>query len=112
MSFFPTLATWLSGVIHSGAKVAQGRTGILRVNQFGRSGVKFVDVTMRFIEQNPQKASQFAELARRGHKITWIVVPMENGRMTYTNAGVIDGKYFDDMHVGVQEVLQKESNHA
>jgi hypothetical protein len=58
------------------------------VRRFKQSGLRYVKFPgdLALIEQNPNKESQWAELAQRGHKIAWL---MKNG--TYL-ARVMDGK--------------------
>ena len=44
------------------------------IETYSKSGVKHVDISSyRFIEQNPQKDSHWAEKARKGDKIMWIL---------------------------------------
>lgn len=58
-----------------------------------RGGTRNVRVhRVEFLAQNPDTASRFAEMARRGHTITWITF---NG--LYTRMGVIDGVFVRDM---------------
>lgn len=53
-----------------------------------RSGLRYVDVAgLRFIEQNPDKGSKWAEMAREGKQIVWVF----KGRNYY--ARVLDGKF-------------------
>jgi hypothetical protein len=45
------------------------------VKKFARSGVRYVDLPEGaiLVEQNPQKRSEWARLAERGHKIAWVL---------------------------------------
>lgn len=44
------------------------------IENYSKSGVKHVDIAKyRFIEQNPEKDSHWAEKARKGDKIMWIL---------------------------------------
>jgi len=58
------------------------------VQRFKPSGLRYVkfpeDITL--IEQNPDKESQWAELAHKGHQIAWL---MKHGKYL---ARVMDGK--------------------
>jgi hypothetical protein len=61
------------------------KRGVRRFKQSGLRYIKFTD-DLTLIEQNPNKESQWAELAHKGHQIAWL---MENGEYL---ARVIDGK--------------------
>ena len=58
------------------------------VRKFQRSGLRYVNLPEGaiLIEQNPQKGSEWAELARQGHRIAWA---MREGRYL---ARVVDGE--------------------
>jgi hypothetical protein len=45
------------------------------VRQFKNSGVRYVNLSggAILVEQNPNKRSQWAMLARAGHKIAWVI---------------------------------------
>lgn len=48
------------------------------IKSYSPSGVKHVDISnFRFLEQNPTKNSHWAEKARNGHKILWILKDWE-----------------------------------
>ena len=57
------------------------------VKKFSHSGVRYVDLPQGaiLVEQNPKKRSEWAELARGGHRVAWV---MRDGRYL---ARVIDG---------------------
>lgn len=58
------------------------------IQKFKSSHLRYVDLSgFRFIEQNPNKASHWAEMARTGKKIMWVF----RGRIYY--ARVIEGKF-------------------
>jgi hypothetical protein len=58
------------------------------VRQFKPSGVRYVELggEMLLVEQNPDKQSHWAKLAREGHQIAWV---MKEGEYL---ARVTDGK--------------------
>jgi hypothetical protein len=58
------------------------------VKRFARSRLRYVDLGRDFvlIEQNPKKSSEWAELARAGRRVAWL---MRDGRFL---ARVIDGE--------------------
>jgi len=58
------------------------------VKQYKKSGVRYVDLPHDtvLLEQNPQKDSHWAKLAREGHRIAWL---MRDGEYL---ARVVDGK--------------------
>jgi hypothetical protein len=58
------------------------------VRRFARSGLRYVDLGdgALLIEQNPQKRSEWAQLAQQGHKIAWA---MRDGEYL---ARVVDGE--------------------
>jgi hypothetical protein len=58
------------------------------VRRFARSGLRYVDLGggASLIEQNPQKRSEWAQLAQQGHKIAWV---MRDGEYL---ARVVDGE--------------------
>jgi len=58
------------------------------VRKFARSGLRYVELPddAVLVEQNPKKASEWAKLARRGHRIAWV---MRNGAYL---ARVVDGE--------------------
>jgi hypothetical protein len=48
------------------------------IKTYSPSGVKHVDISnYRYLEQNPTKNSHWAEKARKGHKIMWILKDWE-----------------------------------
>lgn len=50
------------------------RSGTFPIKGFQRGRIKYVDLSgYRYITQNPNKNSKWAELARRGHKIMWVI---------------------------------------
>jgi hypothetical protein len=57
------------------------------VKRFARSHLRYLDLGNEtvLIEQNPKKASQWAKLAREGHRVAWV---MREGEYL---ARVIDG---------------------
>jgi hypothetical protein len=58
------------------------------VRRFRQSGLRHVELPHDcvLIEQNPKKSSEWAELARAGHRIAWV---MRDGRYL---ARVVDGE--------------------
>ena len=58
------------------------------VQKFARSGLRHVKLTggALLIEQNPKKKSEWAELARQGHRVAWV---MRDGEYL---ARVVDGE--------------------
>lgn len=60
---------------------------VLRTSTTGLRVVYAED--MRFIEQNPEKASHWASMAREGHKIMWVI---KDGHYV---AQVRDAKFHD-----------------
>ena len=58
------------------------------VRRFARSGLRYVklDGGAQLIEQNPTKRSEWAELARKGHRIAWV---MRDGEYL---ARIVDGE--------------------
>lgn len=58
------------------------------VHRFARSRLRYVELPAgaRLIEQNPDKRSEWAELARRGHRVAWA---MREGEYL---ARVVDGE--------------------
>lgn len=58
------------------------------VRRFSRSGLRYVELTegATLIEQNPKKTSEWAELARAGRRVAWV---MRDGRYL---ARVVDGE--------------------
>jgi hypothetical protein len=58
------------------------------VRRFSRSGLRYVKLTegATLIEQNPKKTSEWAELARRGRRVAWV---MRDGEYL---ARVVDGE--------------------
>jgi len=71
------------------------------------SGVRSVDADLtsgpvtgkvRFIEQNPKKETLYGELAQQGHKIVWICTVNDEGHMSYTGWGVVNGEYTTTIH--------------
>jgi hypothetical protein len=58
------------------------------VKKFSRSGLRYVNLPddAILVEQNPQKNSEWAELARKGHRIAWV---MRDGEYL---ARVVDGE--------------------
>ena len=45
------------------------------VSRYRRSGLRYVKLEAGavLVEQNPQKRSEWAELARRGHRVAWVL---------------------------------------
>ena len=66
-------------------KLTSGGRG---VKKFARSGLRYVNLPdgAILVEQNPQKSSEWAELARKGHRIAWV---MRDGEYL---ARVVDGE--------------------
>jgi hypothetical protein len=61
---------------------------LILIQKFKSSRLRYVDLSgYRFIEQNPNKDSHWAEMARTGKKIMWVF----RGRVYY--ARVIDGNF-------------------
>jgi hypothetical protein len=58
------------------------------VRKFSHSGLRHVALAggAELVEQNPKKTSEWAELARAGHKVAWV---MKEGEYL---ARVVDGK--------------------
>ena len=58
------------------------------VRRFRQSGLRHVELPSDavLIEQNPKKSSEWAELARAGHRVAWV---MRDGRYL---ARVVDGE--------------------
>ena len=58
------------------------------VKRFARSGVRYVELEggAILVEQNPKKQSEWAELARSGSRVAWV---MRDGRYL---ARVVDGE--------------------
>ena len=58
------------------------------VQKFARSGLRYVKLAggALLIEQNPKKASEWAELARQGRRVAWV---MRDGEYL---ARVVDGE--------------------
>ena len=58
------------------------------VKKFQRSGLRYVSLPEGavLIEQNPEKASEWADLARKGHRVAWA---MRDGQYL---ARVVDGE--------------------
>ena len=58
------------------------------VRRFRQSGLRHVELTHDavLVEQNPQKSSEWAELARKGRRVAWV---MRDGRYL---ARVVDGE--------------------
>jgi len=58
------------------------------VRRFARSGLRYVNLPggAILIEQNPQKKSEWAELARSGHRVAWA---MRDGKYL---ARIVDGE--------------------
>jgi hypothetical protein len=58
------------------------------VRRFSRSGLRYVELSegAALVEQNPKKTSEWAELARRGRRVAWL---MRDGEYL---ARVIDGE--------------------
>lgn len=53
-------------------KLFGGGRGVAR---FARSGLRYVrlDAGAILVEQNPRKKSEWAEMARRGHRVAWLM---------------------------------------
>lgn len=75
-----------AGVIQVAAEKLFG--GGRGVKKFARSGLRYVELVSgaMLIEQNPKKKSEWAELARSGHRIAWV---MRDGEYL---ARVVDGE--------------------
>jgi hypothetical protein len=58
------------------------------VKKFSRSGLRYVNLSdgAILVEQNPQKKSEWAELAGKGHRVAWV---MRDGEYL---ARVVDGE--------------------
>ena len=58
------------------------------VRKFARSGLRYVTLPDNavIVEQNPKKQSEWAHLARQGHKVAWV---MRDGEYL---ARVVDGE--------------------
>ena len=58
------------------------------VKKFSRSGLRYVNLSEGaiLVEQNPQKRSEWAQLASKGHRIAWV---MRDGEYL---ARVVDGE--------------------
>jgi hypothetical protein len=58
------------------------------VRRFARSGLRYVNLKdgAVLVEQNPKKSSEWAHLAREGHRIAWV---MRDGEYL---ARVVDGE--------------------
>jgi hypothetical protein len=58
------------------------------VQKFARSGLRYVKLTgdALLVEQNPKKGSEWAELARQGRRVAWV---MRDGEYL---ARVVDGE--------------------
>jgi len=58
------------------------------VRRFSRSGLRYVELDhdTLLVEQNPKKSSEWAELARRGGRVAWL---MRDGEYL---ARVVDGE--------------------
>ena len=58
------------------------------VRRFPRSGLRFVELPEGavLVEQNPKKTSEWAQLARSGHRVAWV---MRDGAYL---ARVVDGE--------------------
>lgn len=58
------------------------------VRRFARSGLRHVELAggAVLVEQNPKKPSEWADLARRGHRVAWL---MRDGEYL---ARVVDGE--------------------
>lgn len=89
----------LAELIHSGSSSRDSLT----VHHTGTSKIPYVRVRAkdgkiyRVIKQNPDKDSKFAQMARNGAKICWIL--RENGiQLEYTGSGVINGQFIENMH--------------
>lgn len=77
------------------------------VQQFARSGLRHVKLPggAALVEQNPKKKSEWAELAREGHRVAWV---MREGEYL---ARVVDGEVtmLGEAEVGTRECLQNRS---
>jgi hypothetical protein len=58
------------------------------VRRFSRSGLRYVELTggATLVEQNPKKSSEWAEVARNGRRVAWV---MRDGEYL---ARVVDGE--------------------
>ena len=63
-------------------------SGKVKVRRFSRSGLRYLPLSsgIILIEQNPSKQSRWAQMAREGHQIAWL---MKEGRYL---ARVVDGE--------------------
>jgi len=60
------------------------------VKRFKKSNLRFIEQEPhRFVEQNPDKPSSYAKLARTGHKIMWVI----NYKTNKYIAKVVDGVF-------------------
>ncbi|MFX0140095.1 MAG: hypothetical protein ACFFDN_41015 [Candidatus Hodarchaeota archaeon] len=74
--------------IFSGKDIIEIENKSYKVKVFTKSGLRYVDLEgYRIIEQNPNKSSKWAKMAREGKKIAWIF----KGREYY--AKVVDGHF-------------------
>ena len=73
--------------IQAAFKQLFGEEGNGKVRRFSRSGLRYVALSgcTTLIEQNPSKQSRWAQQAREGHQIAWL---MKEGRYL---ARVFDG---------------------
>jgi len=100
-----TLSSSVSSAIFNNEEqvIVDGRS--FPVQYTGHQQLRFVDIptkshgTLRFIEQNPAKSSFYAEMARCGEQIVWIVRMPE---FEYTGHGVIGGQFIE--HMGTTRV--------
>ena len=74
--------------IQAAFKQLFGEGGEGKVQRFSRSGLRYVPLSggTTLIEQNPSKKSRWAQQARQGHQIAWL---MKEGRYL---ARVFDGE--------------------
>lgn len=73
----------------AGTTIPFGRLGSSIIKNFAGGAVQALDVgPYRFITQNPNKSSQWGELARRGHRVAWAIHQPDN-RWLYR---IVDGE--------------------
>ena len=67
------IAAYVAEGIFSGENTIEIENESYKINTFAKSGLKYVDIDeFRFVEQNPNKSSKWAKMAREGKKIVWI----------------------------------------
>lgn len=64
--------------------------GAPEIKRFSKSNLRYLEEgAHRFVEQNPNKPSKYAKMAKEGHKVMWVI----NYRTDKYVAVVIDGVY-------------------